>query len=242
MLQQTQVIRVQNRWGEWLDLFPTIDSLAAAPLEAVLAAWQGMGYNRRAVALKRTAEICSGRYGGEIPRGKDELLALPGVGPSTAAGVRIFAHSIPDIYLETNVRTVYLHEFFPDEYDIPDKDILVLLEQSCPDSDPREWYYALLDYGAYLKKILPNPSRRSKHHTQQSTFEGSKRQKRAWLLRRILATGASSTDELVRELSIAEQAGGRSEVTIELTREILEGLTADAMLFREGDELWSIAH
>ena len=188
MLQQTQVARVLDYWPRFLSLFPTLDALAAADTALVLEQWQGLGYNRRALALKRCAEICSDTYDGILPSTYDELIALPGIGKATAAGVRAFAYQQPGIYLETNVRTVFLHELFADQEGISDKDIEPLVDLTCPEDDPRGWYYALLDYGAHLKQTLPNPSRRSKHYTKQSKFEGSRRQKRAEVVRIVLAS------------------------------------------------------
>ena len=188
MLQQTQVSRVEKYWDRFLKLFPTLDALASAETSLVLEAWQGLGYNRRALALKRCAEQCAEQYRGVLPDAYDELLVLPGIGKATAGGVLAFAYQKPVLYLETNVRTVFLHEFFPHEEEVSDRRIEPLVEQTCSKEDPRGWYYALLDYGAYLKSVLPNPSRRSRHHVIQSKFEGSRRQK----TRRNSAFGACS--------------------------------------------------
>jgi len=196
MLQQTQVTRVIPYFEEWMERFPTPDALAAAPLEAVLRTWQGLGYNRRAVALVRAAEAIVSEHAGEVPVDRSELLALPGVGPATAAGVRVFASGEPDLYLETNVRAVILHEFFADAEGVPDTALPPLLEQTLDLDDPRSWYWALLDYGAHLKRTLPNPSRRSRHHSRQSPFEGSHRQLRARLLRAVMELPGSTADEL----------------------------------------------
>ncbi|MCL1846922.1 MAG: adenine glycosylase, partial [Coriobacteriia bacterium] len=120
MLQQTQVKRVLSYWDRWISALPTVDALAAASVADVLELWQGLGYNRRALALKRAAEICSEQNAGVIPQEFEQLLALPGVGPATAAGVCIFAYGQPQVYLETNVRTVYLHHFFHDKDKVSD--------------------------------------------------------------------------------------------------------------------------
>lgn len=196
MLQQTQVTRVIPYFEEWMERFPAPDALAAAPLEAVLRTWQGLGYNRRAIALVRAAEAIAAEHDGEVPSDREALLSLPGVGPATAAGVRAFAFREPDLYLETNVRAVFLHEFFADAEGVPDTALLPLLEQTLDRDDPRTWYWALLDYGAHLKRTLPNPSRRSRHHTRQSPFEGSHRQLRARLLRTVMEMPDSTIDEL----------------------------------------------
>lgn len=213
MLQQTQVARVDGRWQRWLERFPTVEALALANQADVLEEWQGMGYNRRALALLRAARaIVDGGTG--FPQGEKELRALPGIGPATAAGIRAFAFNLPGVYLETNVRTVFLHELFPNETGIPDKVLVPLVDATCPPDEARTWYYALLDYGAWLKRTVPNPSRRSRGHVRQSSFEGSHRQKRAMVVRILLAarpTGVTVT-EVAKLLSREEVAAGRNEV------------------------------
>ena len=140
MLQQTQVSRVEKYWPRFLKTFPTLDALASADTSLVLEHWQGLGYNRRALALKRTTEECALRFEGELPRTYDELLKLPGIGPATAGGVMAFAYQKPALYLETNVRTVFLHELFPHEEGVSDKTLEPLVLETCSKEDPRGWY------------------------------------------------------------------------------------------------------
>ena len=230
MLQQTQVSRVLARYTAWLDRFPNADALAAAPLELVLESWQGMGYNRRAVALKRACETVSKQYAGVVPRDLGSLLALPGVGASTAAGVRVFAYSEPDVYLETNVRAVMLHHFLQDRDGVKDRDIVPFVEATLDRGDPRTWYQALLDYGVYLKRTVPNPSRRSAHHAVQSRYEGSRRQKRARLLEAVLARPLRSSHELANETGIEPLLAG----------EILNDLVGEGFLAVD-DDVYRIA-
>lgn len=235
MLQQTQVSRVMGRWEQWLETFPTIADLASAPLPPVLELWQGMGYNRRALNLKRCAEEVVAMHDGVVPSDKKALLGLPGIGPSTSAGVRVFAFRQPDMYLETNVRAVFIHELFPGRESVADKELVSLVEATCPqDARVRAWYYALLDYGAYLKKTMPNPTRRSKHYTRQSKFEGGHRQKRAYLLRRVI-DDALSTEDLARDLAQSERASGRQEPSVEEVRAILDELEREGFVMRRGD-------
>lgn len=223
MLQQTQVNRVVMRWRAWLERYPTIDALASAPLDDVLREWQGLGYNRRALALKRTAETIAREHGGVVPRDETALRALPGVGPATAAGVRAFAFGLPGVYLETNVRAVFLHEFFADAEGVPDSALRPLIEESLDGVDPRTWYWALLDYGVHLKRTLPNPSRRSAHHARQSPFEGSHRQLRARVLRAVVAESGRTTGELVEMHGTGVEA-------------VLEELAAEGFIRRVGDD------
>lgn len=248
MLQQTQVARVDGRWQRWCERFPSVDALAAADAADVLEEWQGMGYNRRALALWRAAGIMSAA-GGAMPIEARELVALPGIGPATAAGIRAFAYDLPGVYLETNVRSVFLHELYPDAVAVPDKDLVPLVEASCPadaldpQDDPRTWYYALLDYGAYLKKTLPNPSRRSKSHVRQSRFEGSHRQKRAELVRLLLghrSAGRRGVDlvTITEELSAIEAEAGRKKISARDVAALLEELETEGFCHKIGGN-WS---
>lgn len=220
MLQQTQVARVTPRFDAWLERFPSIDALAAAPLAAVLEQWQGLGYNRRAIALKRLAEEVSSDMAGVLPDTEAALRALPGIGPATAAGVLAFAHGSPVVYLETNVRAVCLHHFFAEHDSVPDREIVPIVAAILDPENPRDWYYALLDYGVHLKSTLPNPSRRSRHHTKQSTFQGSRRQKRAMLLRGVLAEPGLTSAALASGLGLDEH----------LAESILDELASEGFL------------
>lgn len=139
------------------------------------------------------------------------------------------------MYLETNVRAVFIHELFPGRESVADKELVSLVEATCPqDARVRAWYYALLDYGAHLKKTMPNPTRRSKHYTRQSKFEGSHRQKRAYLLRRVI-DDALSTEDLARDLAQSERASGRQEPSVEEVRAILDELEREGFVMRRGD-------
>ena len=250
MLQQTQVSRVDGRWQRWLERFPTVDALAAAAPSDVLEEWQGLGYNRRALSVHRAAQAIS-EAGGVFPQDPKELVKLPGIGPATAAGIRAFAFNLHGVYLETNVRTVFLHELYPQAEGVPDSELVPLVELTCPASvagvadavaelTPRSWYYALLDYGAYLKKTIPNPSRRSKSHVKQSRFEGSHRQKRAELLRVLLAhkdEGGAEFDTLHQELCQIEVNAGRETLDEQVTLGLLEELAKEGFC-QKNDEYW----
>lgn len=235
MLQQTQVARVEKYWKRFMALFPTLDALASAETSLVLEMWQGLGYNRRALALKRTAEICSREFNGALPESQEELLSLPGIGKATAGGIMAFAYQKPSMYLETNVRTVFIHELFPGREKVSDKELEPLVWRTCSKEDPRGWYYALLDYGSYLKSTIPNPSRRSKHHTKQSKFEGSRRQKRAELVRFVLAQREASFRELVSALSDFEKKQGRKAPDADLVRSIANDLVAEGFFSLQGE-------
>ena len=130
-LPQTQTTRVDGRWQRWLERFPTVDALAAADAADVLDEWQGLGYNRRALSVLRAAQAVSAA-GGVMPDEAAALEALPGIGPATAAGIRAFAFDLPGVYLETNVRTVFLHELYPSAESVPDRELVPLVRDTCP--------------------------------------------------------------------------------------------------------------
>lgn len=249
MLQQTQASRVDGRWQRWLQRFPTVRALASADPADVLDEWQGLGYNRRALALHRAAQAIAAA-GGTVPADARALEALPGIGPATAAGILAFAYDLPGVYLETNVRAVFLHELFADRDKVSDRELVPLVRETCPTSaddpadDPRTWYYALLDYGAYLKRTVPNPSRRSSGHARQSRFEGSHRQKRAELLRLLLshrddAPGGADLGTLAAELASEELEAGRSEVKTADVQALLEELSREGFC-REEHGIWRL--
>jgi A/G-specific adenine glycosylase len=196
MLQQTQTFRVVPKYQAFLKAFPTAAKLSKAPLSRVLALWQGLGYNRRALLLQRAAMTVTNDFKGEFPQTYDQLRKLPGVGPYTAGALLAFAFNKPALMVETNIRAALIHEFFPvtdgsesslcsKDRKIADSELLSLLESASPKSNYRQWYQALMDYGAFLKQKYPNPSRRSKHHAVQSKFEGSDRQVRGEIIRQL---------------------------------------------------------
>ncbi|HEY0907914.1 MAG TPA: A/G-specific adenine glycosylase [Candidatus Paceibacterota bacterium] len=187
MLQQTQVSRVTTKWSDFLAKFPTAAALADASVPDVLKMWQGLGYNRRALNLKRAAETVMRDFGGKFPKMADELESLSGIGQSTRGAIMAFAFGLPTPFIETNIRAIYIHHFFGDSTRIHDRDLMPLIEETLDQKNPRDWYYALMDYGVHLKQTLPNPSRKSAHHARQSSFKGSNREVRSRILKLVLA-------------------------------------------------------
>lgn len=193
MLQQTQVSRVVPKYHEFLQRFPTAKALAAAELGDVLRVWQGLGYNRRAKFLWQAAQMVEGlKHFPDTPEG---LIKLPGIGANTAGAILAYAYGRPVVFVETNVRTVYIHHFFAGRSDITDKEILELVTQTLDREHPREFYWALMDYGSYLKAKLGNLNKASKHYAKQSAFHGSRRQIRGQVLRE-LGRGTRTAKEL----------------------------------------------
>lgn len=196
MLQQTQTHRVIQKYQLFIETFPSFEELAQASLKDVLTAWQGLGYNRRGLALHACAQKVVQEHQGTLPHTPEVLITFPGIGKATAASICAFAFNIPTIFIETNIRTVFIHFFFHNRSEIKDAEIYPLVEATVDHTRPREWYYALMDYGVMLKKNIPNPSRRSAHHTQQSKFEGSDRQIRGMILKILTAQPYATYQEL----------------------------------------------
>jgi len=204
MLQQTQVDRVAKKYPEFIAAFPHFKILASAPLKNVLRVWTGMGYNRRALYLKKIAETVVRTYQGVVPKEITELERLPGIGPATARSIAAFAFNMPHAFIETNIRSVFIHEFFPGCRTVADVKLMPLVEQALDKKNPREWYYALMDYGAMIKKQAHNPSRRSAHHAQQPKFKGSNRELRGKMLK-VLIKKSHTLADLMKGVSVSRQ-------------------------------------
>jgi A/G-specific adenine glycosylase len=226
MLQQTQVARVAGKYESFLRRFPDFDTLARSALRDVLEEWSGLGYNRRALQLRETARLVVSRFKGKLPRDARALRALPGVGPSTAAGILNFAFNEPHAFIETNIRAAFIREFFTGRKKIADAEILPLVEETMDAKNPRRWFYALMDFGVGLKRSGPNPSRRSAHHARQSRFEGSVRQARGLIIK-TLAAGPRDVRELARETGLD---AGRIQ-------SVLPALSRDGLIVRRGKKL-----
>ena len=227
MLQQTQVERVLSKYEQFIAIFPDFFSLAQAPLRDLLSVWQGLGYNRRAISLQRIGQRVVAEYGGKLPDSVETLQTFPGVGPATAGAICAFAFNQPTAFIETNIRRVFIHCFFPGRNGIKDKEILPLVERTLDTSQPRTWYFALMDYGAMLKEMSANPNRRSAHHTRQPPFDGSNRQIRGLILKLLLENSTATEGELLR-------AVGRSP---DLVKKIISQLVKEGFIRKTGKRL-----
>ena len=200
MLQQTQTERVVDKYVQFIEKFPTVHSLAKAPLKDVLEAWQGLGYNRRGLMLHRLAGQVVDEYNGVIPGDPAQLIKLPGIGRATSASIAVFAYNRPEVFIETNIRTLFIYFFFSGTDDVADNLLLPLVELTLDRSQPYHWYSALMDYGSMIKRLYPNPGRRSRHYQKQGRFEGSRRQMRGMLLKILLDKKELTMKQIAQEI------------------------------------------
>jgi A/G-specific adenine glycosylase len=201
MLQQTQVDRVLPKYALFLKTFPTLKVLAHASPAAVLQVWSGLGYNRRALYLYRSAQKILTDFSGSIPSTYENLRQLPGVGPYTVNAILVFAFNRPVPVLDTNIRRVYIHFFFEGKDSVDDAELLPIMQGTLDAENPRRWFNALMDYGAMLGRKDPHINRRSKHYAKQSRFEGSGRQIRGKILKVLLAR-AHTLAELRKTITV----------------------------------------
>ena len=212
MLQQTQVPRVVEKYKEFMTVFPTVRVLAKASLGNVLKVWSGMGYNRRAKFLRDAAKVIAEKYKGRVPHEYAELRTLPGVGDYTARAIRVFAFDEPDILFETNIRAAFIRHFSMSQSligraksGIWDADIIPVAQKTSKGQDPRKWHWALMDYGAHLKRSGVRNNAQSALYAKQSKFEGSLRQVRGAIVRAI-TRGESMNDLRSRSSELFDKA------------------------------------
>ncbi len=204
MLQQTQSARVIPKYKEFLKEFPSLTILARAGNIRLLKIWAGLGYWRRALYVRETARILrnlvSKNSETKFPSNPEILETFPGIGHYTARAIACFAFQNTEAFLDTNIRRVYLHFFFPKRKNVSDKEILPIAQKAVWKKNPREWHYALFDYGATVlkdKKI----NKQSKHYKKQSKFEGSFRSFRTKVVKFLLERkGNKATQETLETL------------------------------------------
>lgn len=227
MLQQTQTERVRNKFGGFVDRFPSFQDLSGASFQDILGLWKGLGYNRRALALQKIAYLIVTDYAGQLPSDPDVLETFPHIGKATARSIIVFAYNKPFVFIETNIRTVFINFFFKNQNNVKDRDIEPLVAQTLDHQNPREWYYALMDYGVYLKKTIGNVSRQGAGYAKQSRFEGSDRQVRGQVLSLLLEKKFVDIGQLPFYLA---QPMLRTE-------KIVQSLERDGLVKKEGNVL-----
>lgn len=220
MLQQTQVDRVIPKFNDFMQRFPTIQSLATAPLADVLIAWSGLGYNRRAKYLHEAAKKVMTDFHGTIPDSYQNLVDLPGIGPNTAGAILAYSFNQPVVFIETNIRTVYFYHYFEDQPQVTDVELRAVVQRTADQEHPREWYWAMMDYGSYLKKQGAGRLDKSSHYKKQTPIKGSLREVRGQILK-ILLVGD------LAEPALAAQLPHDERYTIALNALLKESLVAE---------------
>ena len=196
MLQQTQVERVVERYKMWVDRWPNWASLAQTDRRAVLSAWSGLGYNRRALYLRDMAGVIVNDYGGNMPTSPEELKKLPGIGDYTAHAIAIFAFNAPLVTIDTNIRKVLIHELdLP--HDTSPEHLREYARLLLPRGKSREWHNALMDYA---RMAIRREAGAIKPVSTQSRFEGSRRQIRGEIVRRLTDRTRISIAVLARDM------------------------------------------
>ena len=210
MLQQTQVERVVPKYTAFLHQFPTPEVLAEARLANVIDAWSGLGYNRRAKYLHEADKALVNRTAQFTV---ESLVALKGIGRNTAAAIVVYSFDKPELFVETNIRTALIYHFFPDKNNVEDQAIVDRLSLLIDQENTREFYWALMDYGSFLKKSGIRNNKQSKVYTKQSRFEGSRRQLRGKVLRHV------STPKKIGTLQAAMRDKRLNKVLVDLQAE-----------------------
>jgi A/G-specific adenine glycosylase len=239
MLQQTQVARVIPAWFNFLELFPTPQVCAAAPLADILRAWQGMGFARRARNLQLAAQVIVNEFEGVVPSTPAALRSLPGVGAYTSHAVASFAFREPVAVLDTNVGRVVARAIANET--LTAKRAQELATELLGTTDSAQWNQLMLDLGAQFCRATPlcdacpvasacawrragglDPAIRSGGvSTPQSRFAGSLRQQRGLVLRSLGATSMSR--------AVIERQAGIDPVRLQ---EVLDGLVSDGLIER----------
>lgn len=247
MLQQTQAPRVIPHWHAFLEAFPTVAACAAAPQSAVVARWQGLGYNRRAVSLHRTARAVMDERGGRFPDTEQGLRSLPGIGPYTARAVLAFAFERPVGVLDVNAGRVLARAVAGTSLAVSEAQALA--DRLCPPEEGWAWNQAILDLGAvwcvrpeprcltcpvreacrWAAQGGPDPARGSAAESaRQSRFDGSHRQGRGRLVRAL-------TQRPVDREVLAAACGWPDDPAA--ARRAAEGLVRDGIARWEGERL-----
>ena len=227
MLQQTQVSRVIPKFEAFISAFPSEKALATASLADVLKQWQGLGYNRRAKFLHEAAKKIVAL--GSFPDNETDLVSLPGVGKNTAGAILAYSFNTPVLFVETNIRTVYIHHFFTDDVDVDDSAIIDKLAETIDTEHPREFYWSLMDYGSWLKTNGIKNIDQSKTYKRQAPLKGSIREVRGMIIRelsnedmsyKMLRERISTDDRFEKSLSslISEKLVSVTDKIIHLTK------------------------
>ncbi len=242
MLQQTQVSRVIPYFTAFLSRWKSIEQLALAPLSEILKVWQGLGYNRRAKFLHDSAKCIAKDFAGTLPQTRESLLTLPGIGEYTAAAILVFAFNKAEIVLETNIRRAIIHYFYSQQEKVTEQEVRFFVEKTMDRQNPRRWYWALMDYGYWLRFEVANDNRKSSQYVLQSPFRGSRRQVRGSVLRILSQHSRLEKQELLQKIQqdLGDDAKKQERGLVEQVETCLELLRQEGMLLCEKQE-WYLA-
>ena len=229
MLQQTQVGRVLNFYDKFLNTFPTFSSLATADNKTLFELWNGLGYWKRALNLRKIAEIIQLKYEGVFPSDIDTLKTLPGVGEYTSAALKCFIYNYPVAFVETNIRKVINHFFFNGSDNVSDKEIYRIADLVLDRDNPREWNYSLMDYGSSEFR-----SKKTTKNDKKESFVFSNRFYRGELIRFITQKGEVSRDEIHILLNTISE----NKITNSRVSSILESLIKDQLISNKKDRYY----
>ena len=212
MLQQTQVSRVISKYEAWIKKFPTAEALAKAEVAEVLKFWSGLGYNRRALNLKKTAEIIVKDFNGKFPTDEKILQSFPGIGPYTSRAVLCFAFDVQVAMVDTNIRKIILTQFIKKPV-VSEQEIKKLADALLPHGSAYKWNQALMDYAAIMLKkhkiIIP----------KQSKFIGSHRYYRGKIIKLLLENKKIKVSEIEKEMKKDFDEGYLKKLLTELKLE-----------------------
>ncbi|TAJ21719.1 MAG: A/G-specific adenine glycosylase [Dehalococcoidia bacterium] len=252
--QQTQMSRVLEVYGRWMETFPTLADLARAERASVLQTWGRAGYPRRAVALHETARRCAEQHGGALPREPEALLALPGVGPFTAAIVRTFGFDEDSPAVDTNIVRVVGRVVFGDlqpARDTPRSEIEAATTSLFPTGEGARWNPALMDYGARV--CTPRPrceecvvasmcaarprfaaGEVAEPVRAQAAFEGSERQARGRVMQVLRDAAGDTSGAPVTLAALAKRAGATTAEERARVRMLLRRLADEGLAWTDG--------
>ena len=216
MLQQTQVSRVIHKYNQFLNEFPSVESLASAETRELLKVWSGLGYNRRALWLREAAREIVER--GEFPQTERELRKLKGVGPYTSRSILIFAYNKDLAAVDTNIRRVLIATGFAEE-NMSEKELQPIADKLLLRGRSRDWHNALMDYGSI---VLTSSNTGISPISKQSCYEGSSRQIRGAVIRVLTASEEVELGELRALLDC--------EVKVSELEPIMEKLVSDGLV------------
>lgn len=220
MLQQTQVDRVIPKYEAFIQLYPDVFALATASLADVITLWNGLGYNRRAKFLYDSAVKIVSDFGGRVPDTDEGLISLPGIGPNTAGAILAYGFNQPAGFIETNIRTVYFQHFFEDSHLVSDDELRKVVRETVDTEHPRQWFWALMDYGNYLKKQGSGQLDKSVHYKKQAPLKGSIREVRGQIIRAL-------TKEAMFERELRDEVVADERFVVALSGLLKEGLVQE---------------